>query len=670
MPVSGVKRRLTTILSADVAGYSRLMGEDEEATLRVLTAYREAMDGLIARHDGRVVGTAGDSVLAEFTSPVEAVRCAVTIQQEIEKRNSDLPGNRRMYFRIGVNLGDVMAEGDDIYGDGVNVAARLQGLADPGGMCVSQSVFDQVKNKVGVGFESLGKQALKNIAEPITVYRAEKVGSDLARAPEDEAATERRLGTAIQEGREALQRHAWSDAFAIFAKADAAGSLSPEELEMLAESAWWSGQVDDCINALERAYTAHLEGGHRGRAAMVSIALAEHHFHKLAHSVGSAWLMRAERLLEDEPESVEHGYLARFHAVIALEADGDLDRALELAERVLELGTRFSDRDLRALALQDRGRIMIANGRVEEGMALMEEAMVSAVAGELGVQTTGRVYCNILDTCGKLADYRRAGEWDDAAKRWCVEVAHGSAFPGICRVKRAEIMRLRGAWAEAEQEAHRACEDLRDALDFAAQAFAEIGQIRLHMGDLGAAEEAFRQAHRLGCDPEPGLARLRLAEGKAEAAQTLIDRALANESLTRLDRAPLLAAQIEIALAVGDLSHARLATDELRAIAEVYTSNALAAAAAYGMGTLQLAEDHPEAAVESLQQAWKLWHESGVPYEEARSRLPLGLAYRAQGADELAELEFDTARSIFERLGATLDLRRAQALLGHGTTEP
>ena len=171
MGETDVKRKLTVILAADVEGYSRLMGADEEATLKTLRAYREIIYGLIARHDGRVFGTAGDSVVAEFASPVEAVRSAISIQEELRVRNAELPDDRKMHFRIGINLDDVMVEGDNLYGDGVNVAARLEGLAEPGGIYVSGNVFNQVKHKLSAGFEDIGPQEVSNIAEPVPVFR-------------------------------------------------------------------------------------------------------------------------------------------------------------------------------------------------------------------------------------------------------------------------------------------------------------------------------------------------------------------------------------------------------------------------------------------------------------------------------------------------------------------
>src|SRR5881296_2001438 len=171
MEPHGVARKLAAILSADVKGYSRLMGEDEIATIRTLTAYRAVMATLIQRHRGRVVDSPGDNLLAEFASVLDAVQCAVEIQQELKLRNADLPAPRKMEFRIGINLGDVIVEGERIYGEGVNIAARLEGLAEAGGICISGTVYDQIENKLALGYEYLGEQTVKNIAKPVRVYR-------------------------------------------------------------------------------------------------------------------------------------------------------------------------------------------------------------------------------------------------------------------------------------------------------------------------------------------------------------------------------------------------------------------------------------------------------------------------------------------------------------------
>jgi class 3 adenylate cyclase len=467
----------------------------------------------------------------------------------------------------------------------------------------------------------------------------------------------------LRAAREAARRHAWTEALELYEAAESE-QLSAQDLEQLAEAAWWLGRGDLCIAARERAHAAYLAEGDRRRAGVVALGLAEDHFHRLAGTVGSGWLNSAERLLEEELGSVEHGYLVRTQAVIAFEGRSDYPAALELARQACRIGAETGNRDLQALGLHDQGRILVAMGRVAEGMSLMDEAMVAAVGGGLGPMATGRIYCNMIGICEKLADYRRAGEWTEAARRWCERVGHDSGFPGLCRVHRAEIMRLRGAWAEAEQEARRACGELTHFLDFTGEAFYEIGQIRLHMGDPAGAEEAFRQAHQLGRDPEPGLALLRLSEGRPGAAAELIEQALANESLGPLDRARLLPAQVEVSLDLGDLERAAQGGEELERIAGEYGSSVLEAAARYARGRLRLERDEPEAAAQDLKEAWQLWKEADLPFEAARARSMLGVAYRRQGKEELAELELEAARSAFQHLGAVPELRRVTDLLG------
>src|SRR3989454_763095 len=282
--------------------------------------------------------------------------------------------------------------------------------------------------------------------------------------------------------------------------------LPVEGGERLAESAWWIGRIDDCIATRERAYAAYMDQGNPRLAAVTAVRLAEDFFRRQAKSLGNGWLKRAERLLQDVPECVEHGVLLRLHAILALENEGEVDKALGMARRTADLATRFPDRDLQALALHDVGRMLVSKGELAPGMALIDEAMAAAVSGELGPEVTGRIYCNMMGLCEKLADYPRAAEWSDAARRWC-ELHAESGFPGICRVHRAEIMRLRGSWSDAESEALHAADELQGFYHIAAgEAFYEIGEIRLRMGDLARAEEVFRQAHELGRDPLPGLA--------------------------------------------------------------------------------------------------------------------------------------------------------------------
>jgi class 3 adenylate cyclase len=469
---------------------------------------------------------------------------------------------------------------------------------------------------------------------------------------------------ALEEARDAIARYSWREAHQILAEADGKETLGPETLEIFGDAFWWLARIDDCINARERAYAGYLEAGNEQKAGMMCIRLAEDHFQRKLDSVGRAWLSRAERLLADHPNSVEYGWLARLKAVLAFEGRGDIEEALNLTKVSYETAARVNARDLQALALHDRGRAMVAKNLVNDGMKIMEEAMIDAVAGKLGALATGRIYCNMIDICEKLADYRRASEWDQAARRWCKRVGNESGFPGVCRVKRAEIMRVKGTWAEAEDEARRGCQELSDFPGYAATGLMIIGEIRLRSGDFPGAEKAFQQAHELGRDPQPGLALLRLAEGKHETARELIDAALENDSLLTLERARLLPARVEIALALNDASTAADAVKELERIADQYQSTVLRAAAAKAAGLVALAEGDIEEAERQSLGAWKLWTEADAPFEAAQARVQLGQAYQKKSAQELARMEFQAAQRTFARLGAVRDLAVTKRFLG------
>ncbi|HEY5578558.1 MAG TPA: adenylate/guanylate cyclase domain-containing protein [Acidimicrobiia bacterium] len=466
----------------------------------------------------------------------------------------------------------------------------------------------------------------------------------------------------LDRARKALDQHAWSEAYDLFRAADVASPLGPEDLDRLGHAAYWLGRMDDCIDARERAYATYMAAGENTRAGRVALRLAEDHFHRLSGSVGRGWLARANRLLGESPDSPEYGWLARANAVIAFERRGVPEEALAWAQTAFDRGFRDGDQDLQALSLHDQGRALVALGRTDEGMVLMEEAMVAAVGGELEAEVTGRIYCNMIDICERLADYGRAAEWDEAARRWCERVGNDSGFPGICRVHRAGIMRHRGRWHEAEREAERAVGELSDFLDIAGIGFCEIGEIRLRTGDLEGAEAAFRQANELGHPPEPGLALLHLANGDVEGARQLIGGALADGSLMDLERAKLLPAWTEIALALGDQESAEAAAGELARIASESGSEGLQAAASQAAGAVALDRGDLPLAVEHTTRAVRLWSDIDLPYEAARARLQLGLAYRAQNAGELARMEIEGAGRVFERLGAALDLMRVREL--------
>lgn len=355
--------------------------------------------------------------------------------------------------------------------------------------------------------------------------------------------------------------------------------------------------------------------------------------------------------------------------MIALEADRDYERALALAAQTLDIGTRFGDPDLMALGLQDQGRTLVARGQVHEGMALLDEAAVPALSGELKAMTTGIIYCNLISTCEGMADYKRAREWTDAAGRWCDRQSI-SAFPGLCRVHRAEITRFRGAWQQAEVEARGAYEELRAFMvPYAAEALYVLGETRLCRGDLVEARDAFRQAHELGREPNPGLALLRLAEGDVGAAAAAIKRGLAGERQP-LPRARLLPAQVSIALAAGDRVTASSAAAELESIASTYATTALKAHALFARAAVTLVEGDPEGAVRDFCEALSLWREIEAPYEEAKTRVALASAYQAGGDPEGGVLELRAAHATFARLGAVLDERYVAQLLADAGDKP
>ena len=471
------------------------------------------------------------------------------------------------------------------------------------------------------------------------------------------------MNEALRAGLLAFEQCAWAESFTALTEADAAITLDAGALALLAEAAWWIGKIDECIRTRERAYAKYLDAGQLRLAAGVAMNVAEDHFHKLSRSVGHGWLQRGERHLFGLPESAEHGWLARVQAMQALDYDRDLEKASALTQRAIEIAQKHDDRDLQMLALQDSGRILVSQGRVAEGMAAIDEAMAAATSGQLGPRTSGRVFCNMMSTCEKLADYRRASEWNEAAREWCVPHAQ-SGYPGICQVHRAQLLRLRGSWVEAEAEARHASEELEDFLsDAASQAYYELGEIRLRMGDLDGADELFSRAHELGCDPLPGLALLRLAQGETESARALLDRALSDPLLSSLDRARLLPAQAEVALACGARETSRAVANELASIAEDYGSPALVARAALARGLVELGDGQPAEAAAHFRQAWKLSKDGDLPYEAARARVMLGQAYRASGNREDARLELRAAIGAFQKLGAAEDARRTTALL-------
>jgi class 3 adenylate cyclase len=471
----------------------------------------------------------------------------------------------------------------------------------------------------------------------------------------------------VQTARSAAERYAWREAYEAYTSADSKG-LTPADLEHFAEAAWWRGRPDEAISLRERSYAGYLSTGDQSSAARLALALTDDHVSRGLFAVAHGWFANAERLLDGKPESAEHGVLMLMRGVNALFAEGDLPKAISEFDGAAELSLRLGDRDTHAVALVGKGRALVKSGDVEQGLALLDEATASAVCGELRPFSMGIVYCITISSCQDLGDYRRAAEWTEVANRWCdrLEV---TGFPGACRIHRAEIMRLRGDWPEAEEQAIAACEELYDFdRHITAGGYYEIGEIRRRRGDFAAAMEAYAKADELGRDPQPGVALLRLAEGKIGSAVAAINRALQDlqDPLSRLRRLP---AQVEIAIAAGDLMTARLAMDELEGIVDSYKIGKLRAPAFdatvhFAAGQIKLAEGDAGGAAVRLKRARDEWQKVGAPYETALARMALGLAFRRQGDEDAATAELEAALATFERLGARLDEERVKERLG------
>ena len=462
----------------------------------------------------------------------------------------------------------------------------------------------------------------------------------------------------VERARDAAARGDWEDAFDLLMTADADGLLAATDLPVLGEVAYAAGHLDVTIEAWERAHVACMQAGDHVAAAGAAVRVAMHLlFDTALMAPVRGWLARAERLLEGRGETPAHAWFAVVRTYERM-LTGDEPGARQSARRAIEVGSRC-DPAAYAIGQVAEARLLILNGDVQQGLALLDEAGVATVSGDLDPLSTGVVYCELVCALQGLAQYDVAEEWTEAMERWCETNAIGSLH-GRCRVHRAEILRLRGSCNEAENEALVACEELRPYLRRElGWPLSELGRIRLHKGDITGAEEALLAAHRAGWDPQPGLALVRLAQGDVATAAASIRDALERPLRvpskerppnTQLQRAPLLEAQVEIEIAVGDIGRARSAADELELVAARFESKALVAGAALARGRVRLAEGDATGAEQSFSQAVRLWNEVGAPYEAAIARIGLGEAHHANGSEHRAVLEREAARAILHGL--------------------
>ncbi len=458
----------------------------------------------------------------------------------------------------------------------------------------------------------------------------------------------------------AIGDHDWPALYARMSAADHDGKLTGAELEALATAAFFAGRADDTTEIRERAFGVYQAEGNDLRAAYVALDCARNYGYNGKPSIAAAWTRRAEQLIGVEGDTYVHGYLALVRSEVAATA-GDLDTALTQAERAIGIGRVGADPDLKAYALSNLGALKIASGETSEGFAMLEEASIAAVNGELSPFTSGITTCRMIGVCRDLTDYRRASEWIEATEKYC-ERQSLSGFPGVCRIHRAEVTAVGGGWEQAEQELERATAELTAyrATPPQADGFYAIGEIRRLRGDFDGAQAALREAHARGRTPQPALALIRLAEGKVKAASSAIDAAVSEETWDRWARARLLPAQVEISLAAGNVSKARTAVDQLGEIVGGYPSPAMEAGRLVALARVLLAEGDAAGATREVRGGIKGWREVGSPYEVARARMILSRALRTLEDEDDADMESQAALDEFRRLGARIDIATAE----------
>jgi tetratricopeptide (TPR) repeat protein len=483
----------------------------------------------------------------------------------------------------------------------------------------------------------------------------------------------------LDEGREAAARCDWDVAYRALRKADERGESTFDELALLAEVAYATGDLDATIDTWERAHAQSVAGGDRPGAAVAATRIAMH----LMMDTGlmapvRAWIRRAEHLLEGQDEGPVDAWLAVARTYERL-LSGDFGVAEHWARRAVEIGEAQHAAAPAAMGRIAEARGAILAGDVRRGLELLDDAAVVTISGEVDPLTVGLIYCELVCAWQGLAQYDRAEEWTEAMERWCVGHRMGSV-QGRCRVHRAEILRLRGSCDEAEDEANAACVELRPTLrrEFG-WPLGELGRIRLQKGDLAGAEEALLEAYEVGWEPQPEYAQLLLALGDVPAAFASIEDALDHPldipskerpPNTDLRRAPLLAALVEIGVAAGQRDRARWASAELSRIAVAYDSEALQACAATACGQVLLADDGLLPARTAFERAVRLWTRLGAPFEAGQARMGLATSLRRGGLEVHALREFRAARAAFDRIGARTWARSAARAAGDDDTAP
>lgn len=637
-----------TFLFTDVEGSTRRWEEHPDAMKDAMVLHDGIVRQSIESREGVVFTTAGDEFCAAFSSPSAALAAAIEIQEALEKPDWGVLAPFRV--RMALHTGNADERDGDYFGPTLNRCARLLSIGHGGQMLVSAATAQLLAGSTSdVSLDDLGSHQLKDLERPEHVFQVRR--SDLpsefpalrSDRPTQDAAE------LLAEGRHAHASQQWNTAYDSLSAAGAAIELDAEDLRRLGESAFWSGHPTEALSIKEKAYGKLRREQKFQEAAITALDLAFLYKYRLAMSVSKAWLKRAEDLVGEAVDTEAYGYLLRIQCVDAFESDGDPERAISLANEVIACGKALDNRSIEALGLMDKGRFLVSMGRVDEGMALVDESMVAAVAGELDPDATGRNYCNMLAVCDQVADYQRAAEWSEAAESWCRQHSD-SAYPGICRVFRAELKWLRGDWQAATTDLRRAIDELTGYTPIIGAALYQIGLVALRSGDLDESAQLFRSANEHGFVPLPGLASLRLVEGDAKGAEELLLDAIASNPQP-LDRAKYLPALIDAEIDLVHIEEAKTLLHELKATADLCASSAMSAEAADREAALAMAEGHLDAALEPLHQSIQEWTNLQMPYEAAQSRLRLADALRGLGSAAAATLEDETARATLARLG-------------------
>lgn len=479
---------------------------------------------------------------------------------------------------------------------------------------------------------------------------------------------------AIARAREAVARQAWDEAVKAFAVADRTTEMDPEDLVQWAMAAYLLGKVDVSTEALSRAYQRFMVERDLAQAVRAGFWMIYILLSRGDMAQAGGWIGRCSHVLEQlPPDAVEHGYMLALRSFRHAALEHNYQMAYETAEKAVDAGRRGDDPDLVALSLNNGGRALVRLGKTEEGMGWLDEAMVAVVSGELSATVAGTVYCSLIEACEEISELRRAKEWTEALTRWCDGQQGMLTFNGQCLTHRAMILRRHGDWTAAADEAVRACEKFRGAADEIAtgRALYQLAEIKRVSGDEEEAEELYRQASEWGHDPQPGLALLRLAQGKVDSAAGAMRRSMA-EADDRIDRVRLLPAFVEVMLAAEDVDAASSAAGILREIATKYRTTALEAEADLAQGAVHVKRGEPEAALHHLRQAHERWRLVEAPYEAARTRMLIGLACRDLGDQDTANLELEAARQALTDLGAGSALTELDRITGveTGPTHP